>query len=775
MTKWNAINKLPSTKDLGNNLFDGVFPALTYTLRLESYYLKKQQKVRESLYSIPLDPLTRLSSVDRGQCKQRDVGQLSSVSGAVTNPASAQEQSSSTDDRATNSLSVFPSLTYTLRSEPKEYSQTLKRELSGLASITEVGESAKRCDRSDCARNLGSNFLRGVGQQQTSLSECMGSSITDAGTEIAPSKTNSFREKEGRRTTTHSLDAKSTQRVIGKANDRKLSSQQSSETSNKYTKREDLTSATCRQTVGEGERNAPNMPSGNLAHCSCCRPHHLSEATISTRGKGSEADVKAENGSPYAGYRNEGDHQSCCENSCYHNRMHQITAVKPTLKTDTTTISVSDGGIYRFFIAETFKEDRRKKELVSRMRQRRLESLKAQTNKIRADVYQTELLVTMDDHVLKNTIQEQLVKFKESEKTLCQKDLDRLKGELDLLFAEFTQRHLGISFPNLIGLKTRKQVEDEGITKPHGFRYLLGDEEVTAIELWHTTIKEDPTSPAPPATKAVRRIWAAMTYIWIAKYFKQEGIKWTIDHMWRCLEFTRFPLIKDDVTAVYSLIPYLYWLEVLEEPDTFRKKRPDMETLLWCPTVRISTQHDWDYIEDAEARELTLLARARQALLPPPPPTTEEEEDTSFLPKPLPHVAIASLSLCNITEWDPECILEETEKYFETKYSPDLHPSVTKYHRLYVKLGVISLYKRLKNKNLAGYAAYASPTLGKEIDVEEIYTTLRKRLLTWYSSFTKEFNSIWKQVGDGWVSFLDDNQKETRVKRNPLSMSFRHT
>lgn len=695
MTKWNAINRLPSTKDLEKYPFNGIFPLLTYTLRLESYYLKKQQKqaiVRESLQSTPADILTRLSPMGGEQCKQKDIGQLSGVSDAVTNPASAHEQSSSTDDRATNPLSVFPSLTYTLRSETKEYSQTLKRELSGLASTAEMPNTVKKCGRSDCVGNLESNVLMSANERQTFFLEGIGEATSDTRTLATPYKT----PPKGIRAAAYSWEATSQQKAPDKAKGEKLSSQ-------------------------------------NSSFC-----------TISHRDSSPE----------------------------------QIDSVTTMAVTDTISISESGGGIYRFFIAEAYKEDRRKKEIVSRMRQRRLESLKAQTDKIRAN----DELVTMNDDTLKNTIINQLVKFKKSENSLSTNELTKVKGQLDILFADFIQRKLGITFPNLIGLKSERQVFEEKILKPHSFKYRLGDEEATAIEAWYT-LELSEESPPVNATKAVRRVWVAMTYIWIAKYFTQEGIKWTMKDMWRCDQFNLLPLMAEDEQAVNSLIPYLYWLEVEHEPDIFRVKRPDMSTLLRCPAFRLGQQQYLDYVLDEQEQKDLLVARAQFALAnqigfnPEPEPEPEEEkEEDSFLPKPLRDVAISSLSLCSLTDWHPLTILEGVEKFFDLPYSPDLHPSVTKYHRLYVKLGVEQIDKRLSNPNLAVYAAYISPSLGKEAApgevphkmVKEIYATLKDQLQDWYTEYQKEFNSLWKRVGDTWISFIEDENGITKqIRRRP--------
>lgn len=753
-------------------------------LKTDKIQFNKFPIVGESLVFETSEALTRLALWDRRQCKQRIVCRLHGDSGGWFNKLPSARV------LAANDFSVFPSLTYTLRSEQKEYRQTLKKDLSGLASITEVGTTAKRCDRSDCRETFATNVMRCVQERESSSSECLGQRPSASGTDVSPGKSKSCCGKNSRVCTdAHSLESKSMQRAEGKANERMLSCKVSSEISSVYSKPGESTSTTRKDMAnGEAKTKIPSLTplcnekpwcrsgesdiptcskrlAGTISKSACGAgvndAGHRSDCACGARDEGSTTEVPATeydrdgllspalgNEYPHAGCINEATHKSFCKNSS--NR----TITNP---------SRGEGILGRFFIAEAFKEDRRKKEIVSRMRQRRLETLKAQAAKTQANNY----LKTMDVATLQDSIRQHLLKIKEIESTSSQYDIVKHKCELDEMFAELIERNLGITFPNLIGTKTQKQIQAEGVTDPHSFRYWLGDEEVTAIETWHEIIKEDYTLAHPPATKAVKRIWAAMTYIWIAHYFKRENKDWDMSDMWNCFQFKRFPLIEDDKTAIYSLIPYLYWMEVADQPDAFRVKRPDMKTLLWCPTFRLSYQQHTSFIEENLDREGNLIERAKRALSSFSQEQETDDDDT-FLPEPLSDVAVSSLSLCCITEWDPSRILEEIEKFLGSRYSPELHPSVTKYHRLYVNLGVEILDKRLKNSNLSGFASYIAHPVGKEKppmmglsqpEVREIYTTLRVRLKEWHSSFQNMFNSVWKLVGDSWVSVIEEDNE----------------
>lgn len=470
----------------------------------------------------------------------------------------------------------------------------------------------------------------------------------------------------------------------------------------------------------------------------------------------------------YHGTESEYPHAGCT-NEC---------TSKPSCNADsrkrTIMLRVREESIYpRFFIAETFKEDRNKKQIVSRLRQRRLEVLQAQERQAQL---QSEIK-TMDNAHLHETISQMLLELKASETTKGQRDLDNLKAQLDEYFAEYALREMGMTFPNLQGTKTPEQLDAEGVTEPLSFRYWLGDEEVIAIEKWHEIVKQDHSLPSPPATRAVRRIWAAMTYLWVAKYFTEIGKQWVPNDMWDCFEYKRFPLMEADVTAAYSLIPYIHWVEAKNNPDVFRKKKPDMDTHVWCPAFRLNHQLYSDIVREKKTINF-------QPLKPLPEPESEtylydididEEEipnfDSHLFPMPLSKVAVSSLSLCSLTDWHPDNILREAERFFDKKYSLELHPTETQYHRLYVKLGVQMLDKRLNNHNLARFSCYFSPLFNNQktedgIDpVVEIYTNLRKQLNDWYDEFQRDFTTVWKKVGDSWISFIDEETEHTIGKK----------
>lgn len=468
--------------------------------------------------------------------------------------------------------------------------------------------------------------------------------------------------------------------------------------------------------------------------------------------------------------------RSGCSNSTLSNLTHLKKGVQSSsfasnaeAKTDMCVRSGAVWGINQFFIAESFKEDRYKKDLVSRLRQQKYKILKAEAEKLEANLQ----IKTMDDETLINTIRDRLEHYRNIEvEGLYGNDKAIRIGELEVAFAELMWRKLGMTFPNLVGLKTYDEVfspslNPDDMTPPLRFRYRLGDEEATAVQAWADVVEletENNKSPTP-ATVAVRRVWSALSIIFVSQHMKKTGVEWSVKNMWNYRDFQRFSILsEDDAAGVLSLVPHLYWTYVMKEADLFRVRTPDMTTFLFLPTARVSY---FDFIPEGITDELKLNSmklelekkrceRQRQEKLP----VREQEpkkEKVKYLPDTLEEVRISSLSLCPLTDWKPESILESAKSYFEVNYSPDLHPEQTQYIRLYVKKGVAKLIDRLDNKNLIQYLTYISKT-AKEFGVEkveEIFKDKKEELKAWYNQFTEEFGKRWGILGDEWVSFTE--------------------
>jgi len=364
--------------------------------------------------------------------------------------------------------------------------------------------------------------------------------------------------------------------------------------------------------------------------------------------------------------------------------------------------SVPDDGISRFFIAETYKEDRLKKEQVIKLRHQRFLTLKEEAERKAA----SSQVRTMSYEELKATITDKLEKFK-----AATSKKERLRpshcDDLEEAFAELIRRDLGFELPIGPGFALAGE-------QLH-FRYFLGDEEAVAIETWHKR------NPKIPTSKAVRRIWVALTYIWITRHLTSEGKQWTEKDLWKSDDYFNYPLIEEDEHSVYSLIPYLYWTCYLGEPDIFRKHDPDMKTALFVPTARISNFEDLS------------------------PEDKEDKPGFALYPNLLPNVRVSSLSLCSFHDWSPDDILKSAMSFFNIKYSPDLHPDKTKYIRLYVKIGVETMLRRFSNKNLAHILSYVSPIRAQlpAEDVWELFASFREKLRDWYYDFVNAFCRKW--------------------------------
>lgn len=421
-----------------------------------------------------------------------------------------------------------------------------------------------------------------------------------------------------------------------------------------------------------------------------------------------------------------------------------------------TTDCPPDDGISQFFIAETYQGDRNKKECISKIRQQRVLDLK--TERKEQEAYRAVASLTNED--LKTTIDQRFERFKTIERSkMTWNEKVTVCGELEIALAELVQRELGLDCPNLVGIKTQAEVLASG-QRPLHYRYRLGDEEAIAVEAWYSENPEDDVVLAPPATRAIRRIKVALTFMFLLKHLKRECKEWSFTDLWHYDIFKKYPLSEKDKHAVYSLIPHLYWVYELEHPDLFRVRIPDMQTPLFVPTARVSR---------FEKSPDGLL------LFPFEDDDDEDEDNTnclpsdvsdSYLPDLIPGIKISSLSLCSHTDWKPEMILENVTSFFDQPYSLDLHPNKTQYIRLYVKEAVNTLVKRLSNRNLSDSLSDISPIKTQMTPdfVWSIFETMKKNLKHWYSQFVTSFNDRWQMLGDEWVSFVDVNEKEIDVR-----------
>ena len=388
--------------------------------------------------------------------------------------------------------------------------------------------------------------------------------------------------------------------------------------------------------------------------------------------------------------------------------------------------SVPDDGISRFFIAETYTEDRLKKEQVLKLRHQRLVTLKEEAKRRTDSLY----FRSMTDETLQETITKKLEYFKLPSSRLVGLRPSHDK-ELEHSFVELIRRDLGF------------HINSETFDRPLRFRYFLGDEEAVGIDTWYLR------SPNIPTTRAVHRIWVALTFIWITRHLTKEGKAWTEKDLWKSEDFYNYPLVDEDRFAVLSLVPYLYWICYLGKPDVFRKHEPDLSTVLFVPTSRISQFDDDD--DDT--------------------PTTPPEERSAtklIYPDPLRGVRVSSLSLCSFHDWAPDDILKSANSFFKMKYSPDLHPEQTKYIRLYVKLGVESILGRLSNKNLAHILSHISPLKSQLLteDVWDLFKQLRERIREWYQDFIKAFYRKWTLTQKEWIHLEELTTDEITYDEN---------
>lgn len=426
-----------------------------------------------------------------------------------------------------------------------------------------------------------------------------------------------------------------------------------------------------------------------------------------------------------------------------------------------------DDGISRFFIAETYQGDQYNKTCISKLRG----ALKPQLIRKRKEQEAYRILATMADSELKEEINRriQILKFAPSSNRTA---IVAARGDLEIAFAELCERDLGITFSTLVGMSIEGGVPTapkpplawevpaapttEGVPaapKPIHFRYYLGDEEATAVEAWY---KEDPATdgdPATPATLSVRRVRAALTFIYLLKHLKSLGEEWSYAKLWKFDIFHKYPLIEADRLAVFSLIPHLYWVYELEMPDHFRVKEPDMTTILFVPTARVS---NFDILSDTCTDKDDVSCEL----------DINKDSASSILPKELNDVHVSRLSFCSLSKWKPDSILESAANFFGIdNYSHNLHPTKTQYVRLYVKLAVESLLKRLSNNNLAYYVTSISsvPNQMPYENVLSIFVSMKERLRTWYNEFVKSFNDTWRIIGDEWSMFADLNEKKIDI------------
>jgi len=265
------------------------------------------------------------------------------------------------------------------------------------------------------------------------------------------------------------------------------------------------------------------------------------------------------------------------------------------------------------------------------------------------------------------------------------------------------------------------------------------------VEAWYKEESKDDDKPAIKVTKAVQRVKAALSYIWIAKHLKSLGEDIKDKCLWKFGIFKKYPLVKEDLKAVFSLIPHLYWVHELKQPDMFRIKSPDMSTVLFVPTARISTNLDGDIFgEDYCDGDDT--------------PSPLASSSDAYLPRLLDEVRISSLSLCSLAEWEPDMLLRNAANYFGIDtYSHDLHPTKTQYVRLYVKEAAESVLHRLKSANIATTLSSVSsiPSQMTPDVVGDLVDSLKTQLKTWYDDFVRSFNNKWKMLGDEWTPFED--------------------
>ena len=429
----------------------------------------------------------------------------------------------------------------------------------------------------------------------------------------------------------------------------------------------------------------------------------------------------------------------------------RLDVVRPLLKEGNGATNLpDDDGISNFFIAETYQGEQYRKTCISKLRQQQVDKLRIERKE--QDAYRILAQMTKDE--LKEEITKRLERFKTIETDNVTKDEKKaIVGELEIAFAELCERDLGLTFPNLVGIK---EASPSGTTKNQDlhFRYRLGDEEAVAVEAWYKEESKDDDKPAVKVTKSVQRIKAALSYIWIAKHLKSLGEDIKENRLWKFGIFKKYPLVKEDLKAVFSLIPHLYWVHELKQPDMFRIKSPDMSTVLFVPTARISTNLDGDYLKEDYDNGDDI-----------PSPLTSPSD--AYLPELLDDVRISSQSLCSLAEWEPSMLLRNAATYFEiNNYSHDLHPTKTQYVRLYVKEATESVLHRLKGANLASTLSSISsiPSQMTPDVVDEIVGSLRTQLKTWYDDFVRSFNDKWKMLGDEWISFEDVSElvKDTR-------------
>ena len=436
----------------------------------------------------------------------------------------------------------------------------------------------------------------------------------------------------------------------------------------------------------------------------------------------------------------------------------RLDVVRPLLKEGNGATNLpDDDGISNFFIAETYQGEQYRKTCISKLRQQQVDKLRIERKE--QDAYRILAQMTKDE--LKEEITKRLERFKTIETgNVTEDEKKAIVGELEIAFAELCERDLGLTFPNLVGIKKAEAsptpvVKSKDEPKELHFRYRLGDEEAVGVEAWYKEESKDDDKPAIKVTKSVQRVKAALSYIWLAKHLKSLGEDIKDNRLWKFGIFKKYPLVKEDHHAVFSLIPHLYWVNELQQPDMFRIKSPDMSTVLFVPTARISTNLDGDYLREDYDNGDDI-----------PSPSLTSPSD-AYLPEPLEDVRISSQSLCSLAEWEPSMLLRNAATYFEiNNYSHNLHPTKTQYVRLYVKEATESVLHRLKGDNLATTLSSISsiPSQMTPDVVDEIIGSLRTQLKTWYDEFVRSFNDKWKMLGDEWIPFEDVSElvKDTR-------------
>ncbi len=384
--------------------------------------------------------------------------------------------------------------------------------------------------------------------------------------------------------------------------------------------------------------------------------------------------------------------------------------------------------MFCYFISKAVKESRCKNECIN-IRKKRFRELLSEQKRILAE---KNIYSHVNNNNLLLSINDILINLNTTSKSLH----IPLEQKLTMAFTELLNRYLPVFKIETFSLNILKD--------DFNYRYILGDEEMLAVVSWFAEDKSGEYSSAfTTTTRAVFRVKVALSLIWVVRWLNKEyRDDWTDNDVFAYDILKKYPLIEDDSRAILSLIPILYWTQVLEKTNPCQHRSLDVKTKLYVPTVTVYKDIEGEKTYDS----------------------IQLDEDT-YLSELLPYIHISNLALCPYDTWLPETILNNIARVLNMPYSIDINPYNTRVIRKYVFEAYSILIKRLSNKRLMLFLHSTSKLTLDETKL--IFKQMRDNLKDWYDTFTSELHANWSLTGHGeWVRLINDKAHDKAVDNN---------